>query len=315
MKRITALTLLLILASASRAASDDLAARANAAYAAEDWSRAAELYAELADSDPDNLVTWLRLARARTQSGDFDGAEQALAEARAQNAEHPYVATFTAVNLYARGDPAAAFERLDAAVENGLTPQLMTSHPALAAMRADERFSAAVESAARIAHPCEHEPQYQAFLFWVGDWDVYSSPERLGPAGRNVITRDMKGCMIRERWGMVNGAEATGESYNFYDPVSKTWRQLWLDNSGGIVRYEGNYSDGAMRMEGTNVSAKGVVKRARVTWTPIDGGVHHVIKHFDDDKQEWAVAFDGYYYPREYPRERADTDPAAAPGS
>ncbi len=141
---------------------------------------------------------------------------------------------------------------------------------------------------------CEDEARYRVFDFWIGDWDVYADEDRTQKVGRNVITKEMDGCFLRELWTSANGIQ--GESINYLDPQSGTWKQNWVSQIGGVVRYEGTFSDGAMRMEGVSIAPDGTAEEAQVVWTPIEGGVKHTIRHRKEGG-DWYAYFTGYYYP------------------
>ena len=43
-------------------------------------------------------------------------------------------------------------------------------------------------------------PEARQFDFWIGDWDIYVGSQK---GAENLITREMNGCMIRERYSSV----------------------------------------------------------------------------------------------------------------
>ena len=86
---------------------------------------------------------------------------------------------------------------------------------------------------------------------------------------------------------------------NYWDPESRAWRQNWVADSGYIIRYEGEFRDGAMHLEGRNIQIDGTVETSRMTWTPReDGTVRQLIEQSRDDGLTWYVWFDGIYSPR-----------------
>ena len=76
--------------------------------------------------------------------------------------------------------------------------------------------------------PCQ-EDVYGDFDFWLGTWDVTTPAGQT--AGVNVISELENGCLLLEEWTSAGGG--TGQSYNFYDPGLKKWRQIWV--SGGAT--------------------------------------------------------------------------------
>lgn len=140
-----------------------------------------------------------------------------------------------------------------------------------------------------------HGPGYSEFDFWVGDWDVMVRSGTL--AGNNKITRDYDGCVIREEWVGVRGM--TGSSFNIYDPVRKRWHQTWVDNMGTLLTMDGEFRDGAMRLEGPGTSPSGPSLN-RTTWTPLaSGGLRQVWEVSSDDGKTWQLLFDGTYRARQ----------------
>ncbi|MEZ6002074.1 hypothetical protein [Hyphomonas sp.] len=140
--------------------------------------------------------------------------------------------------------------------------------------------------------PCQDEI-YHAFDFWLGNWDVYDPAGNL--VGTNSITSAESGCLLIEHWTNTGGG--TGQSYNFYDPGTGQWRQLWV-SAGSIIDYSGGLTEeGVMRLEG-EIHAQGTGAVAPFTgeWTPNDDG--SVTQHFrqqSTDTGEWSDSFVGRY--------------------
>jgi hypothetical protein len=146
--------------------------------------------------------------------------------------------------------------------------------------------------------PCDHEPVYRAFDFWIGTWDVFlaSGPQ----AGTNRITRSENGCLLLEQWASVQGG--TGSSMNYVDPTDGRWRQVWVDGGGHVLYLAGGLANGAMRLSGELIDAAGKRSRLRGTWTPLeDGRVRQFFEQSLDEGVTWAPWFDGYYQKRATP--------------
>ncbi|MEM6326143.1 MAG: hypothetical protein AAF791_03410 [Bacteroidota bacterium] len=80
--------------------------------------------------------------------------------------------------------------------------------------------------------------------FWVGTWDLSWNGANGPGSGTNVITRDLGGCVIHERFEDATGF--AGQSVSVYTPSG--WRQTWVDNSGGYLLFEGQtHADGTVR--------------------------------------------------------------------
>ena len=167
-------------------------------------------------------------------------------------------------------------------------------------------FAAFGESDTPPAPACE-APQYRQFDFWLGDFEVLDADGRR--AGHNHIESTQAGCLIVERWQGAEGG--TGQSYNFYDPGRKRWRQLWV-STGAVIEIEGGLTaepDGrsSMLLNGEiRYRRDGRVAPFRGRWTPMDKGI---VRQFFEEQQadgNWAAWFEGFYHPNS---DTEDTDP------
>ncbi len=102
------------------------------------------------------------------------------------------------------------------------------------------------------------------FDFWVGEWEVQDT---LGQViGQNTIQKLEDNCILSENWRGAKGT--TGRSYNYYDPTDSTWNQLWLDNSGTILKLKGYPATHQMVLKSTLLPGQKVdFFRHRITWT------------------------------------------------
>ena len=158
-------------------------------------------------------------------------------------------------------------------------------------------LSAAIHAA---EPPCTG-PEYRQFDFWLGAWEVRTADGTL--AGRNHISAAEQGCVLEERWR--GGQGNTGRSYNYYDPVQKIWRQLWV-SPGVIIDISGSLDEGSMRLGGLiTYTTAGEQRRFRGTWTPLEDG--RVRQFFEEQRDEtgWQPWFEGFY-------SRSEPDEAAA---
>ena len=140
--------------------------------------------------------------------------------------------------------------------------------------------------------PCS-EDAFKQFDFWLGDWQVTTPDGTV--AGINKITREENGCLILETWESSNGG--TGQSYNYYNPASEKWRQVWV-SPGLIIDYEGGLTEtGSMKLVGTvTYGATKVQADFTGEWTPNeDGTVTQHFEQYDAEKDEWTGWFTGIY--------------------
>ncbi|WP_428225509.1 hypothetical protein [Flavobacterium sp.] len=85
--------------------------------------------------------------------------------------------------------------------------------------------------------PCEANPKYNEFDFWIGEWQVYSSK---GIAGTSKITKILDNCILLEEWTSANkqqGLLYAGKSFNTYNAATEQWQQTWVDNTGGTTEF------------------------------------------------------------------------------
>lgn len=134
---------------------------------------------------------------------------------------------------------------------------------------------------------------YRQFDFWVGAWDVYDVQGQ--KVGENIISSEEGGCLLVERWTASSGG--TGQSYNFYNPDTDEWRQVWVAR-GSIIDYTGGLGeDGSMNLEGTlTPRSGGRAQPFRGRWTPLeDGSVQQTFWLKNAETGAWDVWFDGNY--------------------
>jgi len=88
----------------------------------------------------------------------------------------------------------------------------------------------------------------------------------------------------------------SGQSFNFFDRQTGKWHQIWVDSSGGVLRFTGEFADGAMRFTSMVTGPDGPRIAHRLTFTPNpDGSVRQLWESTPDGGTTWSVAFDGLY--------------------
>ena len=146
---------------------------------------------------------------------------------------------------------------------------------------------------ARPAHVCTG-PEFHAFDFWVGKWDVY------GPAGRlvahSLIESVYDGCGIRENWMPLGGSG--GGSLSTYVPARKQWEQFWIDSGNTRALFTGGWNGSAMVIQGVwpsaPTNATGPVTRMTYSRNA-DGSVRQFGENSTDGGTTWAPSFDFTY--------------------
>ncbi len=262
-------------------------------FQSQQWEQAAVAYEQIVAAEPDNGQAWFRLGLARHNLKQYEGAIAAFEQAdRLQFV--PGIARYNIAAGYARlGRPEEALAWLGMAIEAGFNrAESMETDADMAGLRSDPRFEEYLQGARINAAPCEHQPVYREFDFWVGEWEVFVPSGQ--QAGTNVIEKLDRGCVLLESWRSVLGG--SGHSINYYDAARKRWIQRWADSGGGVVDYEGEFRDGAMRMSGEHISRHGTKELARGAWTPLpDGNVRQLLERSRDGGKTWYVWFDGTY--------------------
>ena len=156
------------------------------------------------------------------------------------------------------------------------------------ALRKNKRFLKVRENMYKRANPCQFNENYRQFDFWLGEWDVYASNQKIAESS---ITNTNGNCGILENWRPIgsNG----GNSISYYDNTDKTWKQNWVAG-GNVSHYEQpkTATDGDMLM-----IAKGNNVWFRMTWyyNKDDDSVRQVQESSSDKGQTWTKAFDGLY--------------------
>ncbi|WP_422060970.1 hypothetical protein [Sphingopyxis sp.] len=141
-------------------------------------------------------------------------------------------------------------------------------------------------------------PDYRAFDFWVGEWDVYPNGSTTQVATSSIEAM-FAGCAIRETWKPLKGGG--GGSFSHYDGERRYWRQAWVDSSGARVDFDGGPVAGKMVLTGhwANVVAKGQDGLIRMTYSKQpDGSVRQFGEQSVDQGLSWTTSFDFIYRPR-----------------
>jgi hypothetical protein len=250
----------------------------------------------------DPVAEKLRDAQALMTAGKYEQALVPLREARKLGGRPVLVALNLAKVHAHQGDRDSAFRELSKAAGFGLgvLPPPFDADADLAALKTDPRFADFEKTLDRNARPCEHDPAYQQFDYWLGTWDVRpnGAPANAAPS-TNVITKIHGGCVILESW---TAPGQTGQSFNIYDRVEKKWRQTWVDSTGGLHEYWGAIRDGNMVYEGEipippNLGT-GRMQTRLTFFRQADGTVRQYSERTMDGGKTWQVNYDLIYTKR-----------------
>jgi hypothetical protein len=146
---------------------------------------------------------------------------------------------------------------------------------------------------------CQKGEGYRSFDFWIGEWEVRD------PQGQHVgdsrVEAILNGCVLLENWKSVRGGE--GKSFNTFNPVTKNWRQFWVDASGSVIDYSrGSAAEGSLHFEGEQLTARGARLLSRMDFNLLDGDrVRQRIERSSDGGKTWSVWFEGIYHRKPKP--------------
>jgi tetratricopeptide (TPR) repeat protein len=266
---------------------------ASALYDRGEWKKAAEAYGAITKADPKNGLAWYRLGVCRGNQKEYESAVEAYLKSEAIG--HAFPVMYNLACAYAQlADTARAFEWLSKAAENGLRgPDAVRADADLAPLRDSPRYAEILAKVAFNERPCAHRSENRQMDFWIGDWEVTRTSEGT-LAGTNRITLDNGDCVLYEHW--ESARYGTGQSMNYYDPVTKKWHQSWVDDQGEVSIFDGGFRDGAMRLEGYRQGTDGARIPARLTLTPMpDGSVRQLGENSEDGGKTWSTTYDLTY--------------------
>ena len=192
------------------------------------------------------------------------------------------------------GDADAAVETLEGLAAAGFNAVgVITGDDELATLEGHEGFDQLVAQMTVAAFPCEHDPKFREFDFWVGNWEVHVGNGTF--AGRNTIESAQRGCVLIENWSSATGG--SGMSINYLDEASGEWVQVWNDGSGSQINIRGGLTEEGMLLEGTiHYVANDQTAPFRGLWTPLeDGRVRQYFEQGNADGTEWSPWFEGFY--------------------
>lgn len=254
------------------------------------FARAAVALRTVVEATPSDGPATFNLGYALHMSGQID---EALAVHR-RAAQFPAFRALAQYNvacaLALRGHTDAALDALQLAADAGFDRAGdMAADADLVSLHDNARFATIVDACKVAVAPVRR------FDFWVGSWDVDDTAGNT--VGTSTIESVEKGNLIIEHWDNRSGG--TGTSINFVDPADGNWHQIWVDQSGSVVRSSGAWKDGAIRMAGTSTTRNGATQMTRCAFTPhTDGTVGQLVEQSADGGMTWTTSFDGLYKPK-----------------
>ena len=259
-----------------------------------DWKGALAAFDALAAAEPSNPRAAFGLAAALHETGRPADAIPALLRARDLGYQPANQVRFRLARAYAKlGEKAKALAELQEAADNSFTNLQVLRSTDLDPLRSDPAFVAVVEKITHNAKPCEADPNFRKFDFWVGDWDVQQTGVPRAPVGASShVERILSGCVIFENW--EPGPTGAGKSFNIYNTVTKKWEQYWVDATGRITHYFGEFhDDGNLDYEADQF---GTTNKVRMTFFNQGPDQVRQLGHLSTDGgKTWTVSFDLTY--------------------
>ena len=259
-----------------------------------DWKGAVAAFEALARAEPSNPRAAFGLGVALHETGRPAEAIPVLARARSLGYQPVNQVRFRLARAYAKaGEPGKALAELQEAADNSFTNLQVLQNADLDGLRRDPAFIAVVEKVTRNAKPCEADPNFRRFDFWVGDWDVQQTGVPRAPVGASShVERILNGCVIFENW--EPGPAGAGKSFNIYNTVTKKWEQYWVDATGRLTHYFGEFhEDGNLYYEADQF---GTTNRIRMTFfNQGPDQVRQLGQVSSDGGKTWAISYDLTY--------------------
>lgn len=133
---------------------------------------------------------------------------------------------------------------------------------------------------------------YNQFDFWLGKWDVYNINEKL--VGTNTITKQYDNCVLQEK--CISAGENRGTSINYYDKTDGFWHQIWVDNSGYVLKLKGRFLNGSMILKSKNIENEKEIYYNQISWTKnSDNTVTQLWEVFNEKDDKISEAFRRIY--------------------
>lgn len=265
------------------------------------WTEAKSAYQAIVSKQAKNYRAWYRLGIALIATNKPKDALAAFDNA-SKDTQIP-----SSLILYQQakaskliGENDSMWNYLQKAVENGYRAlNEIEQEPLWDDVRSTETFKALLTGIDKTNRPCIYDEQYNAFDFWLGEWEVYGHADKKGPlVGHSKIKKEQSNCLVMEYW--KGAISSTGTSMNFYDGVKNKWVQHWQSNSGTSISLEGGLEQEVMILKGKIYypnTEQHPVRHFRGSWSLIDADtVKQSFEESIDKGQTWYPWFEGYYF-------------------
>lgn len=292
----TAVLPLALMAAASAQERPPAIERAADLARAGEWSQAQAAYETVLAMSPDDAHAWFGIATSLQEQGQHREALDALLEAEGLRFPSRSLLLLRKARAQARlGEGEAALATLDELVQIGFSnAETLRTHPDLAGLRSDAAFDEIIERARRNMRACSATPEFRAFDFWVGEWNVY--PAGVGElVGRSRIELILNDCVVLENWTGESGY--VGKSYNIFDRATGRWEQFWVDGAGGRIHFTGEAREGNLHYRAETTAPDGSVRHRRLTFFRLGADqVRQLSELSTDGGESWSIEYDFHYH-------------------
>jgi len=243
-------------------------------------------------TNPSDGNAWEKLGTDLLLAGKYADAIPALQKAL-ENGYPPQVGKYNLACAYARlGDKNKALDILESLAPAGPLAGV-AGDPDLASLANEPRFQALAKVAQRAAAPCQDpaNAEYRQLDFWVGEWNVYSGPQKVGESSVQLILKD---CVVFENWR--GGQGSSGKSLNKYNNVTRQWEQFWVADTGTTNYFKGALIDGEMRYTLEMPAPGGGTLMRHLTFSKLpEGKVRQFSQGSTDGGKTWNTEYDFVY--------------------
>lgn len=268
-------------------------AAANELAKQQKWAEAETAFAGVVKSEPKNGRAWFMLGFARHSQEKWTSAIDAFKK-NVEIANVPAGMYNVAAGYSRLNKKDEAFEWLEKALTAGAAfGTNIDTDDDLENLRSDPRFAKMQEVVKKVRNPCMYSKEARQFDFWLGDWDVYVGPNKVG---ENLIELDTQGCTLVENW--KNNSGGMGKSLNVYNAAKKKWQQFYVSGQGGVFLFEGDFreKDKHMYFTAETLGANGVkVMHIFEFFDLPDKTVQQRWKQSTDEGKTWNTVWDSIY--------------------
>jgi len=134
-------------------------------------------------------------------------------------------------------------------------------------------------------------PGAKQFDFWVGEWEL-TWPNG---AGKNRVSFTLDSAVIMEQFSGEESMALRGMSVSVFDARAGRWKQTWVDNQGGYLDFEGEFSDGRMVLQRSATVQKKPLLQRMVWYNIKPDSLDWSWERSDDNGKTWKTLWPIHY--------------------